>query len=208
MRISYISAHESQLAARDLGQIVEPAVIVARIAKRVSAAKVRPAAGKHVRRMRADYPRGGIIPIRRSRHDPLLYNNHASNCGSVSLGDVDRPRAMRNQQVSRVKWFEAAGHAVQFVVLRLRVRCRLDVHRKVWRMSDIVQQILHNDCGHDTVHRTRGPETPGLFRVSGVLSRQRASRAQPHPFVPRGTDANRALGERARPALPVAGAIP
>jgi hypothetical protein len=124
-------------------------------------------------------------------------------------------------------------------------------------MSDIARQVPHNDCGHDTVHRTGSPETAGLFRISGALSRQRASRPQPHPFVLRpfdrglnmiaaqswgsarlaragigheafpysvrrasalpwrtsaqqrlsGADAHRALGEPARPALPVAGAI-
>jgi len=33
---------------------------------------VRTAAGEHVRQVRADYPGGGIIRIRRSRYRPLL----------------------------------------------------------------------------------------------------------------------------------------
>jgi hypothetical protein len=126
------------------------------------------------------------------------------------------------------------------------------------RMSNIAQQIPHNDCGHDTVHPALSPETLGLFGISGARSRQRVSRAQPHPFVLRpfdlglnkiaalswgrgrvaragigheafpyslqrasasrrrpcapqhqcGADANRTLGQPARRARPIAGAIP
>ena len=55
-------------------------------------------------------------------------------------------------------------------------------------MSDIAQQIPHIDCGHDTLHPARSPETLGSFRISGALSRQRVSRPQPHPFVLRPFD--------------------
>ena len=100
---------------------------------------------------------------------------------------------------------------MQFVVLRLRVKCRLDVHRKVWRMSDIAQQILHNDCGHDTVHRTRGPETAGLvpaFRRALSHGRAAITRSSRISIVPRGTDANRALGRACAPGSAYCGGNP
>jgi hypothetical protein len=49
-------------------------------------------------------------------------------------------------------------------------------------MSDIAQQIPHDDCGHDTLDPARSPEILGSFRISGAL-RRRVSRAEPHPFV-------------------------
>jgi hypothetical protein len=49
-------------------------------------------------------------------------------------------------------------------------------------MSDIAQQIPHNDRGHDAVDPARSPKILGSFCISGAL-RRRVSRAEPHPFV-------------------------
>lgn len=71
MLIASISPRESQLAAPAPGQIIEPAVTIEQILKG-QVPQRSPAPGEHVRQMRADYPKGGIIRICRSRYQPLL----------------------------------------------------------------------------------------------------------------------------------------
>jgi hypothetical protein len=78
-------------------------------------------------------------------------------------------------------------------------------------MNDIAQQIPRDDCGHDTVHPALAPESMGSFWVMSILSPQRVSEAQRHPFVLR--PANRGLNIIAarsigRLARPTADAIP
>jgi hypothetical protein len=140
------------------GSIIEPAVAVERIAK-INCSNIRPGSREHVRWVRAEYPGGIIIRIRRSRYGfaPLQAMHRIASL--YRWGGSKCRRSIRNG---------CRGQRLQDAQCHLS-SCVCTAHRKAWRMTDIAQQIPRNDRGHDPVHPAYRPQTLRSFRISGVV---------------------------------------